>query len=211
MTTTYDKHRKYWVKKLGISSTLKEMASFLPSDKVLDVGCGGGRLAAYAASQGVAKVCGLDYSGELIEVAVERYPGIVFYCRDVNNPKSLQLDDTYNVLVSNVAIRKDGVRLPDLLQNTDAERCYFRIQGERDLPGWTTELPLYSENEIRSAFKGWSLDIKQEVYQQKFTDEAYFRTFLERIGLIPREEPFQAKTWPLRVQRHYYCVAATRN
>lgn len=187
-----------------------------PTDVVIDIGCGNGRLAA-AISPHVKKVCGVDYSQELVEDARARNPDVFFVSKDVNNFDTWTRLPLFEKVVSNVAIRKDGCKLEQILPAIGKvarrpTQCFFRIQGERDLPGWLVTPPLYNEEEIRYHFgDDWNLEITEEIYQQKFTDEAYFRTFLERIGITVQEISFsKVKSWPLRVQRHYYCVSAVR-
>lgn len=184
-------------------------------DAVIDVGCGNGRLAAVLAPK-VRAVYGLDYSEDLIDAARKTNPEILFYSGDANYFDTWSSLPLFNTVVSNVAIRKDGCKLNHILPIVNRlarrpTRCFFRIQGERDLPGWLVAPPLYNEEEIRHHFAvaGWDLEIAEETYLQKFTDGAYFRTFLERIGVTAHSEMFQRANWPLRVLRQYYCVSAT--
>lgn len=212
MSTTYDKHRAYWLKKTKLSPLLEAMLETLPTDgRIIDVGCGNGRLANALSARG-NRVTGVDYSAQLVAEATEAFIHIFFLCADANDPETWEALGESDALVSNVAIRKDGVRLEQLLDAAQPPRCIFRIQGDEDLPGWVENPPLYSETEIRTTFesRGYDVNIVPESYMQKFTDEAYFRTFMERIALKPVGKMFHNKRWPLRVKRQYYCVDAKK-
>jgi len=191
-------------------------------DIVVDVGCGNGRLAV-ALLPHVRMSCGLDYSSELITSAREVNPKVLFFVGDANNITAwIELRRQsklpfFNTIVSNVAIRKDGCKLDRIMPaiNRFAQKptqCFFRIQGECDLPEWLIAPPLYNEEEIRHYIgNSWTISITEETYMQKFTDEIYFRTFLGRINLKARPEMFQqTKAWSLKVQRQYYCVRAEK-
>jgi len=212
--TVYDKHRAYWLKKLKVSPTLMQLIHpHLAADTtVLDIGCGNGRLAA-ALAKIVHTAYALDYSQELVKAAKEEFSNLAFFCGDANNQDTWKKLPQFEIAVSNVAIRKDGCRLEDIVSQLHLRqaKCFFKIQSDRDLPNWLFQPPLYSESEIREYFSGWELQILEETYNQKFTDEAYFRTFFERIGLKPINRFAEISHWPARFRRHYYCIRAIPN
>lgn len=84
-----------------------------PNQKVLELGCGDGRLlAALQPARGV----GVDFSGEMIQRARQKYPHLEFIHADVHNLS--QIDDTFDVIV-----------LSDLVNDLwDVQRVFEQIK-----------------------------------------------------------------------------------
>ncbi|MGB1156512.1 MAG: class I SAM-dependent DNA methyltransferase [Alphaproteobacteria bacterium] len=78
------------------------LAAEMLADKaapVLDVGCGTGLLAAFLAEAGFSAIDGLDYSAEMLELAVQRGRIVRAFLKDLNAPLEMPLAQ-YAALVS---------------------------------------------------------------------------------------------------------------
>lgn len=212
MATIYDTHRAYWLKKSCISQPFQELLEkhIIPGTKVLDLGCGGGRLSIALAEANC--VYGLDFSAEMISDLRIQHPHIKWQCGNAEDYSTWCEFPEFAFIVSNVCIRKDQCRLDKVMEHINQlQTCptlLFRIQGSKDLPGFVEKSPCYSEQEILSALKGWHCEIQQETFQQRFTSEEYLRSSVERIGLKP--PPKRLLKGELRVQRHYLLVKAEK-
>jgi trans-aconitate methyltransferase len=194
--TPFDREAEYWMSKRGIPTALEPaIRPWLDRGlSALDLGCGGGRLAVAIAPQ-MGRVVGVDAAAELLQQAATAHPSIHFVRGDC------LLDATWNALggpfdliASNCSIRRDYT--PDL--HRLAQLCHahlapgggiaLRIQGDQDLasllPQSVRSALLYSKDEVARAFAGFAdLAIATDEYRQRFSGEAYLRTFLARIGL----------------------------
>lgn len=209
MTTVYDTHRHYWLKKSKISPKFLDMIipQLRETDTLVDIGCGNGRLGV-ALQPLVARSIGVDYSEELVSVSCDKYPDVEFQCRDAN-----QGLPSADVAVSNASIRKDGCRLDAMLENLEGYRqLFFRIQIDEDMPGWADPSPLYSQGEIRAHLEpSFSVSLVVESYEQGFSDKDYFQKLLKRIGMKPLAKTLRAPAKKrIRVPRSYALVSATR-
>ena len=80
---------------------LLEAAAITAGDRVLDVGCGPGNLAAAAAGRG-ASVVGADLSPVMVALAQSRHPNLEFHQADAERlPFS---DDTFDAVLANLLI-----------------------------------------------------------------------------------------------------------
>ena len=212
MQSVFDQHSKYWLKKSNIPSSMEpELAPYLNKGlKVLDLGCGGGRLAKSLLPY-FQSVSGLDGSQELVTQASQENPNISFICGNFQSPSAWKNLGVFDMIISNCALRKDYCGDPanvfSLCKQHLKSVLILRIQGVNDL---STVLPLelrnnlfYNEQEIYQALKGFDVKIKHENYHQKFSNESYFRKFLERINI-----PFKGAVKDLNPIRQYYIVKA---
>ncbi|WP_046176123.1 class I SAM-dependent methyltransferase [Domibacillus indicus] len=93
----YDgKHR--FVSEFG-QDVIKLLAP-VAGEKILDVGCGTGDLAASLFSQGV-QAAGVDQSPSMIQEAKQKYPDVSFLVRDAHD---LQYEEEFDAVFSNAAI-----------------------------------------------------------------------------------------------------------
>ena len=71
-----------------------------PGEKILDLGCGTGHLAAEIAKAG-ARVVGVDSSGDMVRIASENFPNIAFIEADA---RTLSLEEPFDAVFSNAAL-----------------------------------------------------------------------------------------------------------
>lgn len=215
METLYDQHADYWLAKKKIPGDLWSEIKHLTDRnlKVLDLGCGGGRVAAGLVPY-FGEVYAVDSSSNLLSRAAAANPDVRFVCGDFQRPETWAIMDTrFDLIVSNCAIRKD---LCDLSAVGDLCHFYlnpegiivFRMQGFQDLPGLMSSgyrrAAFYDLYEIQIALKRFDVVIHHERYQQRFSSREYVKDMLERIGL-PATLPSN------RVQeRNYYLLRGTR-
>lgn len=188
--TTFDKHKEYWLKKNGIPGAMLEFMPDVTDMTVLDLGCGGGRL---TASLPAAALFGIDNSVDLLKSAKSSYPHINFVCGDFQSGETWGRIPSANLIISNCAIRKDYC--PNLTQIIRLAHdklatsgiLLLRVQVVEDLsevlPMSVRSSLFYSGDELLSALKMFRVTTRDESYRQKFSDESYMRTFLERIQI----------------------------
>lgn len=213
----FDKHADYWLKKTNVPKTLQtEIDPFAHKDlKILDLGCGGGRLARSMLSS-FASIHGIDQSKELIQRASKINPEINYTCADFQSPQTWKSMGQFDVIVSNCALRKDYCG--DLHNITTL--CYdhlnrggaliLRIQAYEDLhtilPKELRQSIFYNEMEVRKALSAFSqTTIKHEAYRQKFSSVKYIQQFLKKININ-----YRGPINDLQPPRHYYIVKAIR-
>jgi SAM-dependent methyltransferase len=90
--------RHSYVWKFG--EDLIELLDPQPGERIVDLGCGSGQLAARIAAKG-ATVIGIDASGEMIGEARRNFPGIDFR---VGNAESFQVEARADAVFSNAAL-----------------------------------------------------------------------------------------------------------
>lgn len=214
MTTVYDTHRSYWLKKNFISESFNALllANIQPGSEILDLGCGGGRLALALAE--VGKVTGLDFSAEMIQDLQLQQPTVTWQIGNAESPDTWTHFPRFDAIVSNVCIRKDQCRLDRVMQNiTDTQNrscLIFRIQGSKDLSGYVVSNPCYSEAEIENCLSrfGWTVKLSTERYHQRFTSFDYLRSSIEKIGMKPAGQAFLGTKRNLSIGREYHLVCA---
>lgn len=209
--SVFDREAAYWLAKQGVPGGLvPAIAPYLDRGlSLLDVGCGGGRLASALASR-FARVTGIDSAAVLLEEASRRWPMVRFVAGDcLDEAAWRRLGGPFDLIVSNCSIRRDYT--PDLPRLAALARDHLaagggialRIQASGDLPGIVPddalERVLYDRPAIEAAFSGWDdLSVARESYRQRFSSRAYLLAFLDRIGLggervaCPRSGPFMA-------------------
>lgn len=215
--STFDNHADYWLNKKSVPDKLQTaITPYINKElKVLDLGCGGGRLAA-ALVPGFQKVYGIDGSEQLLNKAAKENPETNLVCGNFQSAAVWKsLNTQFDVIVSNCAVRKDYCgNLPQV-----ASLCHehlnpngaliMRIQAFEDLkpilPEELRKSIFYSSEEIQQIFSQFNVQVEHENYVQKFSSENYVRTFLERIN-IQYDGPIRL----LNIPRHYYIVKATK-
>jgi chloramphenicol O-acetyltransferase type A len=85
-----------------VARALDERVGLSPS-RVLELGCGTGRNLAWLAERGAARLVGVDFSQEMLAVAVERLPGAELLCRDLTQPLPLG-DQSFDLVVISLVL-----------------------------------------------------------------------------------------------------------
>jgi SAM-dependent methyltransferase len=91
-----DKHSFVW----KMAESLLGLLAAQRGEKILDIGCGTGHLAAKIADSGAA-VTGVDRSPEMVRQAREAYPGIRF---EVADATTIPLDGEFDAVFSNATL-----------------------------------------------------------------------------------------------------------
>src|SRR5579872_2522092 len=91
-----DKHSFVWEKAQGVVEMLAPKAG----ERILDLGCGTGHLAAQIASSG-AEVIGIDRSTEMIAQARKQYPELEF---EVCDARAVPYENQFDAVFSNAAL-----------------------------------------------------------------------------------------------------------
>lgn len=93
----YDqKHAFVWERAADLLDLLKPQ----PGERILDLGCGTGHLTARIAELG-GNVEGMDYSGDMLAQAREKYPEIRFW---QGNASSFAVEEPFDAVFSNAAL-----------------------------------------------------------------------------------------------------------
>jgi len=187
---TFDQHKAYWTNKSGMPSALVEWLPPTSGLQILDLGCGGGRIAACFEN---ATVHGLDNSKHLLQEARQKNPKINFICGDFQSPEVWHQIPSLDLIISNCAIRKDYCpNLVDVMRLCHSKlsqngTLLLRIESVFDmsevLPKYLRESLFYSKEELVECLKMFKIDIKEEAFRQKFSSVEYMKKFLERIQL----------------------------
>lgn len=82
----------------NLLQSIVEVANPQPNQKVLDLGCGTGNLAAAFASTG-CQVWGTDFSSQMIVRAQQKYPDLHFSVADVRDPLLADFPEKYDHIV----------------------------------------------------------------------------------------------------------------
>lgn len=117
--STFDNHANYWLNKKSVPEKLQSaITPYIGKQlKILDLGCGGGRLAA-SLVPGFQKVYGIDGAEQLVNQAAKENPETTLACGNFQSSAVWKsLNTTFDVIVSNCAIRKDYCgNLPQVAQ-----------------------------------------------------------------------------------------------
>lgn len=210
MTSVFDEHKAYWAKKSGMPSSLVDWLPPTDGLQILDLGCGGGRLAATFEN---AVVYGIDCSSELLAEA-QRYPHLRLFAGDVQSPEVWKKIGPLDLIVSNCAIRKDYT--PNL--SDVARHCFdklrpgglllMRIEAVSDLsevlPRSVRETLFFNKDELLEHLNMFRVECRDEAFRQKFSSVTYLNQFLARIQI----QPVAAKN--LNPTRRYYVIRAEK-
>lgn len=209
---TFDQHKAYWAKKSGMPSVLVEHIPPTSGLQILDLGCGGGRIAACFDD---ASVYGLDNSSHLLQEARQKHPRIKFVCGDFQSPEVWSQIPPLDLIISNCAIRKDYCpNLANVMRLCHAKlspkgTMVLRIESLFDMSEILTEQLrkslFYSREELAQCLKMFKFDIREETFRQKFSSVAYMSKFLERIQL----DATNVKC--LNPTRRYFVVCAEKS
>lgn len=191
-----------WMKKRKIPKSL--LAAIQPyfNQKLtmVDLGCGGGRIAVEVKDQ-FQKVIGIDQNSEAIQQAARQYQDVCFICGDYQSSFIWDKLNHVDLVISNCAIRKDYSDLSKLSKFLKNKKLALRIQGQNDLVDLVTKEVraslFYSKEEVAKYF---DVNIKVENYIQRFSSVNYIRDFLKKIDVpnVPIVDTL--------VRREYYII-----
>jgi len=136
-----EKHSFVW----KLAAAVLELLDAKPGERVLDLGCGTGHLAAKIAEAG-AQVVGVDRSHEMIRQARLKYPSLRF---EVMDAREISLDGTFDAVFSNATLHwiKEPERVIAAVQKSLRPRG--RLVAEFGGKGNTAEL-------LRAVQKAWA-------------------------------------------------------
>lgn len=211
--TVFDENKEYWAKKSTIPAALAEIIPDEPDLQILDLGCGGGRIALFLSNKAKA-IYGMDYSKELLLEAKKINCKLQPICADFSSKGAWQSLPQLDLIVSNCAIRKDYC--PDLKLITSS--CYdrlknggkiaLRVQSDKDLSeilSSDVRSLFYSKKEIEDNLRQFkNVSIKEESYKQRFSSIDYLNQFLKRIQLP------EVTTSKLSLFRRYLIISAEK-
>ena len=89
-------HSFVWERGRGVV----ELLAPVPGERILDLGCGTGHLTAHIAKSG-AEVVGIDSSEDMVRVASQNYPNILF---EVADARSLPYVAEFDAVFSNAVL-----------------------------------------------------------------------------------------------------------
>lgn len=211
MATVYELNADYWLKKDFISAPFQRLLSTIqPGSRILDLGCGGGRLA--VALSDATKAWGLDRAENLITQLKTKHPNNNWILGDAESASTWESLPQFDYILSNVCIRKDQCKLeliiPHIINHSPKATLLLRIQSKDDLKGYVTNCPGYAQGEIYKALGSFpSIEGTRERFIQKFTSGLYLRESISKIGLRAGKRA-QGVT-ELAVAREYWLIKAT--
>lgn len=187
---TFNEHKAYWINKSGMPSALTELIPPTSGLQILDLGCGGGRIASCFND---ATVYGIDNSNELLQEAKQKNPNVKFVYGDFQNPEVWQQIPCMDLIISNCSLRKDYCSNLKSVINL----CYnklnvngkllFRIESELDmsevLSKQVRQSLFYGKEDLIECLKMFKVNIKEEKFRQRFSSVDYMKTFLQRIQI----------------------------
>lgn len=91
-----DKHSFVW----KMASGLLDLLAAKPGERILDIGCGTGRLTAQIAATG-AEVVGVDASRTMVQQAREKYPALRF---EVMDAREIAFTEPFDAVLSNATL-----------------------------------------------------------------------------------------------------------
>ena len=162
--------RHHYVSDYGDS--LLELLAPRPGERILDLGCGTGHLAAKIAQQG-AQVVGLDNSPDMIRLAQENYPTLKFV---QGEGAAFHFDQPFDAIFSNAALHW-------MPQADEVARCLARALK----PGGRLVAELGSRGNVAAIIGGMQKALR--AYGYYFLDEQtpwYFPTLGEYAALLER-------------------------
>ncbi|MCT2538169.1 methyltransferase domain-containing protein [Aquibacillus koreensis] len=153
---------------------LVEMLGAKPGEEILDIGSGTGDLA-NEISEHRANVVGIDQSADMVKQAVEKYPHLQFFVKDI-----LDLDDMeeYDAIFSNATLH--WVKQPEQA----LRRMYTTLKtGGRFVAefGGKGNIEAISNEIIRESEK-MGMDYNEQLFPWYFPSIAEYTTLMERVG-----------------------------
>jgi trans-aconitate methyltransferase len=187
-----DKHAFVWKQ----AASLVELLAPQPGERILDLGCGTGHLAAAIAATG-AKVIGLDQSAVMLEQARSAYPNLQFMHGDARN---FSFGDSFDAVFSNAVLH--WVRPPEAVircvRNTlkPGGRFVAEFGGRENVQA--------IEAALRLAARQMGIRLEEPLWY--FPSVGEYATLLESAGLevrfsslfdrpTPLEGPDGLKSW----------------
>lgn len=167
-----DRHAFVWQFGRG----LMELLAPQPGERILDIGCGTGQLAAEIARSG-AEVTGVDASPEMIAQARRNFPDLRF---EVADATALRFDNEFDAVFSNAALH--------WIKNADGVAAGMRRSLK---PGGRVVAELGGHGNVRrlieiayAALERLGIAHPQDLNPWYFPTIAEYATVLERHGLL---------------------------
>jgi trans-aconitate 2-methyltransferase len=157
-----------------------------PDDRVLDIGCGDGRITAELAQRvPLGRVVGVDLSADMIGYAASRFPAAEYPNLEFReaDARALPFDAEFTVVYSNAALHWVRDHGPVLAGIARALRPGGRCRMEMGGRGSAAALIAAFERVLGEA--AWRDDFKRFEWTFGFHDAESYRRWLREAGLSP--------------------------
>lgn len=174
----------------NLKRILKEIAS--PGDKILDLGCGQGILAADLSKKGY-RVVGIDLANSLIDIAKQRNPEVEFMVEDATNFSKEFIEkygQTFDVVVSILALQNIAELEKVMLEVAKALKTNGKFVFVVNHPGF--RIPKNSS---------WGWDMENKVQYRRI--DKYYSNSKTGIATHPGKND-QSFTWSFHRPLEFY-------
>ncbi len=182
-------------------------------DRVLDLGCGNGRLRTFLdkagtrdEGQGTRKLIpdgnyfGFDVSSELLRIAHDQFPGDHFFRGDFSKKFPFG-GENFEVIAAIASFHHLLSRAEQLLFLRECHRV-LKLKGILFLTCWKLPEKFFWPNVLRGRWKNWLIPFGQEKHAR-----TYRRTSLAELEKLLKKSGFRVRSAQLFRERNFVVVA----